>query len=465
MTNYDIVFFTLFRTDNPYSSISLSMAKELAKTQRVFYVNHPYSLKDLVRGLLRGDQTLRTRLPWLLSGRVRYEGLETIPKNFIAAQPPLTLPINWLPKGRLYNFFQRLNNGILLRSIRKVLRDHKVFNYLYINCYDPFYAGYLPKKMGAALCIYHCIDDIAQNAYTAKHGVDLENEAVRNADVTFVTSTKLKKLKETALRHPSPEGRGDADNSVEYSKALVAEHSTSPLPVGEGSGVGLNKRIVTFFNAADVSVFQKVISEKYPRPVELEGRTGKVVGFIGNLDELRIDYLLLKKIALAHPDKTLLLIGPVNSPEPKTIGLDKLPNVVFTGSRRLEELPPLLQHIDCALIPFLCNTLTESIYPLKINEYLAAGKPVVSTSFSDDIRSFADCIYLAENQEEFIRMIDEAIFENNAGLEQRRLEVANSNSWEARIRQFGQIVSDFEKKKIVAEAQRHEDAVKTNFVS
>jgi glycosyltransferase involved in cell wall biosynthesis len=395
----DIVFFTLFRTDNPYSSISLSMAKELAKTNRVFYVHHPYSLKDLVAGLLRGDKMLRKRLPQLLTGRVRYEGLETIPTNFTAVQPPLTLPINWLPKGRVHDFFQKTNNGIVLRSIRKTLKDHDVRNYVHINCYDPFFAGFLPKEMGAALSIYHCIDDISQNPYTAKHGLDLENEAVRNADVTLVTSTKLKKLKQP-----------------------------------------FSDRVVTFFNAADVAVFQKAISEKYPRPAELEGRAGKVIGFIGNLDELRIDYVLLKKIALAHSDKTLLLVGPVNSEEPRAIGLDKLPNVVFAGSRGLEDLPPLLQYMDVALIPFLCNTLTESIYPLKINEYLSAGKPVVSTSFSDDIRSFADCIYLAENHESFIQLIDKAIFEDNPDLIRSRVETADSNTWEARIRQFWEIV-------------------------
>lgn len=395
----DIVFFTLFRTDNPYSSISLSMAKELAKTRRVFYVNHPYSLKDLVTGLLRGDKMLRQRLPWLLSGRVRYEGVEAIPKNFTAIQPPLTLPINWLPKGWLYNFFQKINNGIALRAIRQTLRDHDVRNYVYINCYDPFFAGFLPKEMGAALSIYHCIDDISQNPYTAKHGLDLENEIVRNADVTLVTSTNLKRLKQP-----------------------------------------FSDRVITFFNAADVAVFQKVILEKYPRPAELKGRTGKVIGFIGNLDELRIDYILLKKIALAHPNKTLLLVGPVNSPEPRAVGLDKLPNVVFTGSRRLEELPPLLQHMDVALIPFLCNRLTESIYPLKINEYLAAGKPVVATSFSDDTRSFAGCVYLAENHADFVNLIDIAISENSPDLEQHRFEVASTNTWEARIKQLWEIV-------------------------
>lgn len=397
MTNEhtDIVFFTLFRTDNPYSSISLSMAKELAKSHRVFYVNHPYSLKDMLQGWRSGNAALRRRLPRLLRGKMAYERIESIPDNFVAVQPPPTLPINWLPPGRVYDFFQRLNNGIILRCIRQVLRDHQVQDYVFINCYDPFYAGFLPPGMGARCCIYHCIDDITQNNYTDRHGTALEQEACRNADITLVTSSNLRRLKAPFAR-----------------------------------------RIVTYFNAADVAVFGQVLSEQYPRPKELEGRSGKVIGFIGNLDELRIDYPLLKKIALEYPDQTLLLVGPVNSPEPAQIGLDQLPNVVFAGSRVLQDLPPLLQYMDCVLIPFLKNTLTKSIYPLKINEYLAAGKPVVSTAFSDDIRTFAEHIYLAESHSDVISKIVEALEEDSPARVQSRVAVAKSNTWEARIAQL-----------------------------
>jgi len=403
---HDVVFFSLFRTDNPYSSISLSMAKELAKNVRVLYVNHPYSIKDIFAGLKNGDLMLRHRLGYLLTFRTRYEQLDSIPENFVAVTPPPTLPINWLPPGKIYDFFQRLNNGIVLRSIDRAVHKHKFHNFVFINCYDPFYAGWLPAKMGAKTCIYHCIDDITQNAYTAKHGERLENEACKNADLVFVTSTNLKRLKEEVLGLTAP-GR-------------------------------LTNRIVAYFNAAEVSVFQKVLTEKYPRPVELQDRSGPVIGFIGNLDELRIDYPLLKKIALHYPEKTLLLVGPVNSPEPAEIGLDKLPNVVFAGSRRLEDLPPLIQYMDCVMIPFLCNTLTFSIYPLKINEYLAAGKPVVTTSFSDDIRTFAHCTYLAESHEEFLQKIQIALAENNPNRIQIRSKVANSNTWEARVKQLWQ---------------------------
>ena len=405
MTNNkrDIVFFTLFRTDNPYSSISLSMAKEAAKQRRVLYVNHPYTLKDIFSGILKGDKILRGRLFSSLLGFNRYETLETIPENFIAVQPPATLPINWLPRGAVYNFFQKINNGIVLSSIKRAVRKHDFKDYVYINCFDPYYAGALPKGFGHKLGIYHCIDDMTQDPYSAKHGFFLEEEAIRNADITFCTSTNLLKLKES-----------------------------------------LAPRVMTYFNAADTSVFERAITEKFNRPKELDGFSGPVVGFIGNMDALRIDYTLLKKCALAHPDKTFFLIGPLNNTEYKEIGLDKLSNVTFPGARKLHDLPPYIQHMDCVLIPFLCNVLTKSIYPLKINEYLSAGKPVISTSFSDDIRGFSKDIYLAENHEEFVSLIDVALEDNSPILVEQRRQTAISNNWEARLKQLEGIVQEYQ---------------------
>jgi teichuronic acid biosynthesis glycosyltransferase TuaH len=395
-----VVFFTLFRTDSPYSSISLSMARQLcAEGTPVVYINHPYSLKDVWAGWKQGDPMLRQRIRQVLTGRNRYETLDSVAGPFTAVQPPATLPINWLPPGRVYNLLQRINQAIARRSLRQALRHLRVNDYVFINCYDPFFLGALPPDFGARLSIYHCIDDIAENPYTARHGERLEHEAIAQADLTLVTSTNLYRLKAPYAR-----------------------------------------RITTFFNAADVDNFARVLNTEFPIPPELLGRNRPVIGFVGNLDELRIDYPLLKALALAHPDKTLLLVGPVNSPELAQLGIDQLPNVLLAGSRPLHELPPLMQHMDVVMIPFLKNKLTQSIYPLKINEYLAAGKPVVATSFSDDIRSFAHCAYIADDQAQFIELIDTALVENSPERVQQRSATAAQNTWAARIEQLRQLI-------------------------
>jgi teichuronic acid biosynthesis glycosyltransferase TuaH len=401
----NIVFFTLFRTDNPYSSISLSMAKELAKHTRVLYVNPPYTLKDIFQAWRKGnDPLLKSRLWNMLLGRNTYESLDSIPENFIAVQSPSVLPINWMKSGALYDICRRLNNHRVLHAIRKATQKHDFSDYIFINCYNPFYAGWLPDSFDSHVDIYHCIDDSTQNPYLAAHGAEHEFEAARNADITFVTSTNL--------------------------HTLMAPHARS---------------LYHYFNAADFAVFERVRTQKFERPKELEGRTGAVIGFTGNLDDLRVDYQLLKKAALAHPDKTFLLVGPMNNTECNEIGLDKLPNVIFTGSRRLDELPQYLQHMDVAMIPFSYNTLTKSIYPLKINEYLAAGKSVLATSFSEDIKTFGQVVTLTTDHDDFIHQIDIALADQAPNRIAERVAVAQTNTWEARINQLWDIIADWEK--------------------
>ena len=400
MGEYDIILYTLFPTDNVYSSVSLSMAKEFAKNNRVFYINKPYSVKDFVLNV--NNKKVRERAPKLLTNRIQYETLEKIPNNFVAATPTLSLPINWLPAGKTYDYLHNYNRHVVLKTVEKCIRDYSIKKFIYLNCYNPYGAAVLPKSFGATLNVYQSIDDIAENDYTRKHGLKLENEAVREADVTLVTSQELWNLKSQ-----------------------------------------VSKDTYIMNNAVDNSVFRRTMSETFPQPEELANRTGKVVGFIGNLDELRVNYPLIRKAALAHPDKTFLLVGPLNNTEYLELGLPDLPNVIFTGGKNLYELPQYLQYMDCCLIPFLCNTLTRSIYPLKINEYLTAGKPVISTNFSVDIRSFRDHIYLADDEETFVKLIDTALLPQPAGIVQNRIALAESNTWTARIAQFWKILDPY----------------------
>ncbi len=392
----DLVYFTLFPWENPYSSVSLSFTKEFAKHNRVFYINHPYSIKDFVTNM--GDDLVKTRRADLLKNQMRYESIKDL-DNVIAVHPPLTLPINWLPNGMLYEQFSAYNNKIILKTIKKVIDDYQLKDFIYLNCFNPFFAGVLPKDFGQLLSIYQCIDDMTQEKYTARHGARLEQSVMGKADAVTVTSTELYNLYEQ-----------------------------------------FNPNTHIVHNAVDISIYKKVHEVQFPRPKEIATIKNKIIGFIGNMDKDRINYKLMKKIAQGHRDKTLLLIGPINNTEYKEIGLDKEPNVIFTGSKNIHDLPPYVQHIDCAIIPFACNTLTKSIYPLKINEYLAGGRAIVSTTFSEDIKSFSDNIYLAANEEEFVQLIDRAIQENSPQKLAERVEVAMQNTWASRVKQVWEIV-------------------------
>jgi glycosyltransferase involved in cell wall biosynthesis len=242
------------------------------------------------------------------------------------------------------------------------------------------------------------MDDISQEAYTRKHGIRLENEIVQHADAVLCTSRELTRLKSS-----------------------------------QSSNVHFHP------NAADVELFKTAATDILSRPHGMNFNDKKIIGFTGSI-EYRTDFELLYEIAKYHSNKILYLIGPVIGDEHLKFGLTKMPNVVFAGPKKLHELPSYLQYFDCCIIPYKVNTLTASIYPLKINEYLAAGKPVVATHFSEDIFSFNNHIFIAETRAQFLRLIDTAIDENNVNKKVARMEAANANSWERRVEQFWEII-------------------------
>ncbi len=406
---YDIIVFSLFRDDSAYSSVSLSLAKEWAKNNRVFYINHPYSLKDWWEK--RHEPHLQKRKIGFRKAQVQFEECPTMP-NIICVTPPPTLPINFLPDGTIYNLFNRFNNRAVTIALRETIKKYNIKKYIFYNCYDPFFLTELPKNLEVppSVTVYHCIDDLDHEAYTAKHGMRLEKELVQQYDICLATATQLRK------------------------KYLDVQPDAQILT-----------------NAVDISIFRKVLEQTFERPAELKNIRTKIIGFTGNLDHLRIDYQLFKKIALAHPDKTLVIVGPINSQEFYDIGLDKMPNVVFTGGKKIEELPQYVHFFDVAIIPFKLNGVTRSIYPLKINEYLGAGRTVVSTKFSEDIQFFRDVIYLAEDENDFIQKINQAIEEDSDDKIIQRVNVASRNTWTDRVEQFWDIVENYLQKQAFSE--------------
>jgi teichuronic acid biosynthesis glycosyltransferase TuaH len=400
----DVVIISTSRWDNPYSSVGFSFAKEFAKNNRVFYIDHPFSLNELATQYSH-NPNIKPRLPALLFGKSAYRKIDGLPDNLTIVTPKLTLPINWLNEGYLYNLLWELNERAAIDALRKTIKDFDIKRYVFFNSFNPFYFKKIPADIKPLVKIYQTIDDITQETYIARHGVRLEHEAIVNADVSFGTSKELTKL--------------------------IARYSSNVFCVP---------------NAADFTLFQKAATEKLERPKELIGIDKKVICYTGNIGS-RINYGLLRKVAVTNPDKLLLMVGPVSNNDHKEFGLDQLPNVLMVGAKDISELPSYLQHSDCLLIPFEYSTLTKSIYPLKINEYLTAGKPVVATAFSEDIQDFSDVAYIAKTEEEFLVKIEQALQENNPAKIKERIAKAANNTWQARVALFWDIAESVYAKK------------------
>lgn len=399
-SNCTFIITALSRVDSEYSSTALSLADELSKSNKVFYINHPYTFKDLFKKV-RSDERIR-KMTWkLLLGQTVFE--QTAQPNLTSVVVPFAFSINWMPAGStFFSVFQRINEGLVLRAVRSILKKQQPNEFIYLNIFNPYFVGALPKKYGARLSIYQSVDDISQNSYTAKHGVALEQRAAKNSDIIFVTSSSLKEK----LR-------------------------------------AINPKVHQVNNAADFRLFQQAVGNKLEVPDELKGVAEPVLGYTGNLDDTRIDFHLLKEIALQLPHCKLVLVGPLNSEKYHQVGLHKLPNVIATGGKRIDELPAYLAHMKVVLIPFALNKLTASIYPLKINEYLAAGKAVVSTRFSKDIEDFEQVIKIGDSTEQILKHIAGCL-EQDATEEaiQERVAVAATNTWANRVEQIWDHVAD-----------------------
>ena len=397
----DIVMLALPRWDGPYSSTAYSLAKALSKHVRVFYVDNPVTVKEYF--VKRNTEQIKFRKNALLYGTDIFSMPDPEHPNLFTVTPRLTLPINWLTAGFIYDSLSKVNDAIVSEAINKIIKSFAIKKYVLVNSFNPLFGRYPALNIKPVLTVYQSVDDISQSPYMDKHGPRLENEAIQKADFTIVTSTELKRLK--------------------------SEHSPN---------------VYLLPNAANVNLFQRAAKDELPVPAEIDKlpRDKKVICYTGNICH-RLDYTLLAKIANNHSDKILLMVGPFANLNYKTAGLDKLPNVVFTGRKKIEELPAYLRYSDCCIIPFLCNQLTKSIYPLKINEYLSAGKPVVTTNFSEDIVTFNEVANVAENHDEFLRQIDKAIYEDSPEKRHQRILVAANNNWEARAHHFIELTGEF----------------------
>ena len=172
--------------------------------------------------------------------------------------------------------------------------------------------------------------------------------------------------------------------------------------------------------------FDRFAADVAPHPLPSQLRR-PVFGYVGVIDE-RIDVALIDAVADAFPEGHVVLVGPVIKLDPAR--LPRRENVHFTGGVSYDSLPSWLAGFDVALMPFARNRATEFISPTKTLEYLAAGKPVVSTGIADVVTEFADIVYVGDGAEGFIAAAREALDAEPQRIAHGR-ERARARTWDA----------------------------------
>jgi glycosyltransferase involved in cell wall biosynthesis len=228
------------------------------------------------------------------------------------------------------------------------------------------------RHLDSSGVVYDCMDELSKFRFAPERLLDLEQELIDRADLVFTGGSSLYEAKKG--RHNSVHCFPSSVDRAHFTKAR-----------------------------ADLEQPSDQAGLKHPR-----------LGFYGVIDE-RFDIDLLREAADMRPDWSFVMVGPVVK-----IGEDELPraaNIHYLGSKTYEQLPAYLSSWDVALMPFAMNESTQFISPTKTPEYLAGGKPVVSTPVRDVVRSYGHLqgVHIAHDADGFVRCCEKALDQSSQG--------------------------------------------------
>jgi glycosyltransferase involved in cell wall biosynthesis len=306
---------------------------------------------------------------------------------------------NLVPCGSTYRLPKAINATVTARELARLAAGLTQPVVLWI--YDPGAAG-LAGRCREVFAVYDCVDDYAEQTTSARKRAmvaSCDRTAAIRSRLVFTTSTEM------------------------YDRHRRLNPGTHLVP-----------------NAGDYEHFSAAVDRAFAAP-EVSDLPRPVIGFAGNFLVSKVDFGLLDHAARALPEATLLLIGPATAESrPLLERLDDLPNVRWLGPKPYTELPRYVAAFDVGLIPYVSNAYTRSCFPLKLYEYLAAGKPVLATGLPE-LAGMEPDVVLVHGAEGFVDEVARLAARNGEADKMRRMELASRNSWEAKTDRLLELVS------------------------
>lgn len=394
--NIDFIIFGSRDWDNNWQT-QHRLAKELSKNYRVLYIENTGLRSVEIADFPRVVQRLKN---WKRS----ISGFRKINDN-LTILSPLIFPFPYI------KVFQILNSLMINKLLNSWIKKN---NFNQINLIS-FLATPLVRetinKFNFLVSFYYIGDNHLIAAKNQKFAFS-EDEISKNVDAVFSTSEKLKE-----------------------------------------KFIKINPRTYKFSAGVELEKFQ--IDEKdIIVPEKLKNINKPVIGFIGSLNE-KIDLELMDYILKSLPTYSFVFVGE-NSENRMNMSIFKNKNIFFLGKQPHKELKNYLNNFDCAIIPYNINSFTDTVYPSKLNEYLALGLPIVSTNFYE-IQFFNkennNVVNIAMDKKQFVNAIKENISQNSKTKCEMRKEIAKQNSWEIRYGNIMEIILKLNKKKISEKIQ------------
>ena len=304
--------------------------------------------------------------------------------------------LTFVPWGQKFPLANRINSRFTGARIRRAARGLGGPRILWI--YDPT-AFELVGQAGEDLTVYDVVDDYAEqvgpDARRRRFVAAADEAAACRSQVVFATTTGL------------------------YERQLQRNPETHLVR-----------------NGADFAHF----SHTNGTAPEVRSFAGPVVGFAGNLTAEKVDFALLEAVARARPEWSLVLVGPpAENARGQLDRLGALDNVHALGFRPYEELPAYVSGFSVGVIPYRATAYTRNCSPLKVYEYLAAGKAVVASGVPE-LSGMEPDVTLADRPEAFVAAIESALAASSPEAVARRRATAEQNTWEARTERLLDLV-------------------------
>lgn len=288
-----------------------------------------------------------------------------------------------LAKMNQKNFYRQLNDFLIANNFK---------NYV-VWSYYPLSVEYF-NELPAKLFVFDTVDNWAEHpSYEKFKDRLIDNYKVidQKADIIFTVSSSLQNLFENL------------------------------------------QKVFWLPNGVDLKHYQ----QKYPIVNRDIGEIKKpIIGYVGTIQD-RLDQDLLEYLAKNNRDKSFVLVGPVWYQQIKD-RFKPLGNVYFLGRKSYEEVPMYIQQFSVGIIPHKIDKFIKSTNPMKMYEYLACQKPIVSTA-GGDIEQFRDLVYITNDFPQFNQYLTEAL-KPSAKLNRQRLSRVKEHSWTNRVEEMLKLI-------------------------
>ena len=388
MKNENILMLCQQSWDIGIATNAKNLAKEFAKHNRVLYINMPLDINTVLRGFGQPEVQKRLRV---LAGQAE-SLVQGEPNVWVLTPRVLGISINWVSSRGAFKVLNRLNSKLLAASIAQAAQGLGLDSYYLFQDGIIFQGLELKRLLAPRLSIYYLRDYMLAVPYFRRHGPWVEAQLIEQADVVVANSAYL----------------------ADYG----SQHNPRCYDIGQGCALEMYQA-----------------EAEHLLPPDLAGVPRPIILYTGYLTALRLDVELLLTIARQRPAWNLVLVGPEDSVFQQS-ELHGLPNVFFLGNKAPTELGDYLYHSDVCINPQLVNEVTVGNYPLKIDEYLAMGKPVVATRNRTMEKLFADHVHLAASPAEWLHHLGAALADDRTDVRRTRIAFAQSHSWQASVDQL-----------------------------